>query len=304
MVEEVLRLLDPVCGGVHIDLTAGGGGHALAVGRRLEPGGSLVMFDRDAEALTVARERVAGLNLRIEAVQANFSDVESQLDALGIGQPDTMLLDLGVSSHQLDSAERGFSFRLDGPLDMRLDASSGETAAQMLARLDALEIERILREHGDERWARRISSAIVRARSSAPICTTLQLADIVRSAVPRSIHDHRIHPATRTFMALRIALNGEMEALEAGLAACIRRLAPGGRIAVLSWQSNEDRRVKREFARLSGICQCEPGLPDCRCGARVDLERLVRKPLEPTPAEISANLRARSAKLRGARKLP
>jgi len=303
LADEIERLLNPQPGQTLIDGTLGGGGHALRLGERLQPGGLLIAIDQDPAALDAARARLQSLSLTIIYVHGNFRNMSDLMDACGVSESNGILLDLGVSSNQLDASERGFSFRADAPLDMRMNPTTGETAAQLLARLDAPEITRILRDYGEERWAARIARRIVEQRAREPITTTKQLAELVSAAIPKKAHPHHIHPATRSFQALRIAVNDELGALQEALETGIPRLAPGGRFAVICYHSLEDRIVKQTFARLSGKCQCPPGRPVCQCGARRIIEILTRRPITPTEAEIRQNPRARSAKLRVAEKV-
>jgi 16S rRNA (cytosine1402-N4)-methyltransferase len=252
--------------------------------------------------LEEAESRLKGLSLSIIPIRGNFRDLSSFLDERSIPFVDGILLDLGVSSHQLDAGERGFSFRSDAPLDMRMDPTSGESAAELLARLDEPELSRIFWEYGDERWAARIAKFIVDRRANEPIVSTKQLADVVMAAVPKAARPDRIHPATRVYQSLRISVNDELGALQEALDAGIARLAPEGRIAVISYHSLEDRIVKQTFGRFAGRCQCPPGLPMCQCGATEVVKIITRKPVIPTATETTVNPRSRSAKLRVAEK--
>lgn len=303
MLDEVEGVLRPAAGETLVDGTVGGGGHAERLARALAPGGRLVIADRDAEALAAATGRLAGVVVPVVALHCSFAELPERLEAARIDAVNGVLLDLGVSSHQLDTPDRGFSFRSDGPLDMRMDPTAGEAAADVVARLDERDLARVLWDLGEERWARRIARAIVDRRRAGPIVTTRQLADIVRGALPGAASRQSIHPATRTFMALRLLVNDELSALERALPALVNVLAPAGRIAVLSYHSLEDRITKRSFQRLSGRCQCPPGIPECRCEAWPVVEVLTRRPLTPSAEEVAHNPRARSAKLRAARKL-
>jgi 16S rRNA (cytosine1402-N4)-methyltransferase len=307
MVAEVLDALAPRPGGLYLDATVGLGGHASALLDRLAPAGRLLGLDQDPEALEIARSQLEQVARQYEwsvtepfrLVRANFGEISDVLDRLGEGTLDGALFDLGVSSLQLDRPERGFSFRADGPLDMRMDPDQHLSASELVNRLPEEELTRIIGEYGEERWARRVARALVQARERRPLTTTADLASVVGRAVPRT-PGLKIHPATRTFQALRIAVNRELEVLPGALEQCIRRLAPGGRIVVLAYHSLEDRIVKRTFARLSGRCECPPRLPVCACGAEPLLRLLTRKPLTPREEEIQANPRARSARLRAA----
>lgn len=299
---EVVRLLDPRPGGAYVDGTVGLGGHAAAL-LEAEPKITLLGIDRDRETLARAAERLAPFGDRVHLVCGNYRDVGRHLAELGIEAADGLLLDLGLSSFQLDCAERGFSFRAEGPLDMRMDRDAPRTAGDLVNRSSAEELEAILVRYGEERFARRISRAILAARASRPIETTEDLAAIVRRAIPGRFHPRRIDPATRTFQALRIAVNEELENLAAGLEAGFRALRVGGTIAVISYHSLEDRIVKRFFREKSAPCTCPPDLPVCVCGKKVEAEVLTPRPVVPSAAEVSANPRSRSAKLRAARKV-
>jgi 16S rRNA (cytosine1402-N4)-methyltransferase len=303
MADEVIRFLAPKPGGIYVDGTIGGAGHAARILESSSPDGALIGFDRDAEALRAARERLLAFGDRVKLVQGNFAGLADTLGGFGIERIDGILLDLGVSSHQLDSAERGFSFQKDAPLDMRMDSGSGATAAELVNTLPAQELERIIRDFGEERWARRIAAFIVNARGEAPIETTLHLVDIIKGAIPRGAWEERLHPATRTFQALRIAVNDELASLEKGLDLGIRMLNPGGRGVVISFHSLEDRIVKNSFRRLAQGCTCPKGLPYCVCGNTPLLRVLTGRPVKAGEAEVEANPRARSARLRAAEKL-
>lgn len=300
---EVLALLRPAPGELFVDGTLGGGGHARLILAATAPDGRLVGLDRDPAALAAAGRVLAEYGERVRLRHANFSAVKEVLAEEGIAAIDGMLLDLGVSSHQLDSTERGFSFRSDAPLDMRMDPTTGETAAELLASCDADELARIFRDYGEERWAGRIARSIVRRRNDRPVATTLQLAELVRDTVPGGKVPGRIHPATRVFQALRIAVNGELDHVTAGIASAFELLKPGGRLAVISFHSLEDRIVKQYFQRLLKPCTCPQGLPVCICGKTSRVELLTRKGIRAAETEILVNPRARSAVLRGVCKL-
>jgi 16S rRNA (cytosine1402-N4)-methyltransferase len=303
MADEVIRFLVPKPGCIYVDGTLGGAGHAARILEASAPDGTLIGFDRDAEALRAARERLLPFGDRVRLVHGNFSGLAEALGGFGVERIDGILLDLGVSSHQLDSAERGFSFQKDAPLDMRMDSGSGATAAELVNTLPAQELERIIRDFGEERWARRIAAFIVNARGEAPIETTLHLVDIIKGAIPRGAWEERLHPATRTFQALRIAVNDELASLENGLDLGIRMLNPGGRGVVISFHSLEDRIVKNSFRRLAQGCTCPKGLPYCVCGNTPLLRVLTGRPVMAGETEVEANPRARSARLRAAEKL-
>lgn len=287
-----------------VDATVGGGGHAEALLQRMPPGGLLVGLDRDPEALQYASRRLSGYGNAFVPVRGSFAELDAVLDRLGIGEVDAIAADLGVSSHQIDSPGRGFSFRADAPLDMRMDPSAPVSAAEIVNGATEAELARIIREYGEERFAGRIAMAIVRRRARSPIASTRELAELVESAIPAAARRHSgIHPATRTFQALRIAVNGELDALSAFLPAAIRRLRAGGRICVISYHSLEDRRVKAAFAEAARGCVCPPRLPVCVCGRTPQLAVLTRRPVRPSAEEVARNPRARSARARAAGKL-
>lgn len=307
MPEEVLRLLAVRPGGCYLDGTLGGGGHSAMIAERCLPdGGMLIGIDRDQDALRAAGERLSGpggLPEGVRLVHGNFADLETHLARLGVEKLDGFLLDLGVSSYQLDTAERGFSFQYDALLDMRMDTTRGETAADLLNTMSEDELERIIRDYGEERWARRIASFIVREREERPIERTFHLVDIIKGAVPRAKWEERIHPATRTFQALRIAVNRELESIERGLRAALDHLGPGGRGVVISFHSLEDRLVKHIFREYATGCTCPRTLPVCVCGGRPRVRILTGRPLTAQEGEVVSNVRSRSAKLRAVEKL-
>ena len=303
MPDEAIRYLAPKAGGIYVDGTLGGAGHGARILEASSPDGTLIGFDRDAEALRAARERLLPFGDRVRLVHGNFTGIAEALAGLGIERIDGLLLDLGVSSHQLDMAERGFSFQQDAPLDMRMDRSSGATAAELLNSLAEEELARIIRDFGEERWAKRIAAFIVRAREEAPIETTLRLVDIIKGAIPRGAWEERLHPATRTFQGLRIAVNEELTSLEKGLDIGVRMLNRGGRVVVIAFHSLEDRIVKNSFRHSAHGCTCPKGLPYCVCDNKPLLRLLTGKPVMAGAAEVEANPRARSAKLRAAERL-
>ena len=303
LLRETIELLAAARGGLFVDCTVGLGGHSEAI-LQASSTSQVLRIDRDEEALGLARKRLALHGSRFRAVHADFRELTRVLATAKVRQVRGVLADLGVSSLQLDSPSRGFSFRHDSPLDMRMDVTSGETAAELLGRLSEVELARIIFAYGEERRARRIARWIVRRREGGePIRTTRDLADLVQRAVGPE-RQRRIHPATRTFQALRIAVNSELESLDHFLVQAVDHLEPDGRLAVISFHSLEDRIVKRTLAKLSGRCQCPPRLPKCICGASESLEVLTKKPITPAEGELEENPRARSARLRGARRLP
>jgi len=299
MLAEVLAALEPGRGGLYVDGTVGAAGHAAALLTASAPAGLLLGLDRDPQALQSARRQLEPYADRVRLVEATFDHIGDELQAWGRGPADGILLDLGVSSMQLDQAARGFSFRQDAPLDMRM-SGRGESAAQLLARLGEDELARLLARLGEEPFARRIARALAAAQGEEPIATTGRLAELVSAALPAAERRRRkLHPATQVFQALRLAVNDELGMLERFLEQAPRWLAPGGRLAVLCYHSLEDRRVKQAVSRWARPCTCPPGLPVCACGRRplfTPLGRLRR----PRPQEVEDNPRARSARLRAA----
>ena len=304
MPKEVLDLLDPKPGGVYLDGTLGGAGHARLILEKSTPDGMLIGLDRDPEALAAAKEVLAPYQERVVFRQENYTAAPKVLAELGIAGFDGMLLDLGVSSRQLDTADRGFSFREEGPLDMRMGPDAPSTAAEVLGNYDEYELKRIFRDYGEERWAGRIARRIVATRMEKPLETTWQLAELVRATVPKGRVPSRIHPATRVFQALRIYVNDELGSLQTMLENMIDLLNPGGRFVVISFHSLEDRLVKRAFRREAKGCQCPPRTPICICGRLPRAEMLTRKGLKATEEEVANNPRARSAITRAIQRLP
>ena len=298
LLAETIELLAPMPGDVFVDATLGLGGHTQAL---LETEATLrvIGLDQDIEAMQLAKERLKQFGDRVEFRRGNFADIRKLVDSA-----DGILADLGVSSLQFDSETRGFSFRFDAPLDMRMDAEGeDETAAELLERLSEEEIANIIYGYGEERFSRRIARRIVERRNTGnPVRTTKELAELVERSVPRKPKD-KIHPATKTFQALRIAVNRELEVLEGFLKDSIDLLRPNGRLAVISFHSLEDRMVKQAFLKASGKCQCPPRIPQCICGAANQVEILTKKPITAGNDELDVNPRSRSAKLRAVRKL-
>jgi 16S rRNA (cytosine1402-N4)-methyltransferase len=303
LLDETMKFLAPERGGLFIDCTVGLGGHSEAILERLNEA-RVIGIDLDQEALEYASNRLARFGKRFHPVQANFREIKAIVQGAGEQQVRGVLADLGVSSLQFDSGTRGFSFRFDAPLDMRMNpASETGTAAELLLQQSEEEIARILFEYGEERRSRRIAKWIVESRERGePIQTTSALAELVQRAVGYS-KGRAIHPATRTFQAHRIAVNGELAGLDQFVAAAIDLLQPDGRFVAISFHSLEDRIIKQELRRLSGYCQCPPRVPVCSCGARRAVELLTRRPVVPDDTEVKRNPRARSAKLRACRKL-
>lgn len=296
---ETVEALQIKPDGIYVDGTAGGGGHSAAIAARLSEGGRLICIDQDPDAIAVLQERIGGLP-QVTIVQENFARIDSVLSSLEIPGADGILIDLGVSSHQLDTPQRGFSFHTDAPLDMRM-SQQGTTAAELINTLDERSLTRILSEYGEERYARSIARNIVRTREQEPMKTTLQLAELVKASMPAAARRESGHPARRTFQALRIAVNGELDMLSAGLDAMFERLNPGGRLAAITFHSLEDRMVKQRFASWCEGCVCPPDFPVCVCG-RTPRARLPFKVKGPSAQELEANPRSRSAKLRAVEK--
>ena len=302
LLHEAVDLLAPRAGGVYVDGTLGAGGHAAEILKRSSPDGILVGLDQDPEAIERSRESLAAFGDRVIIRHGNYRDLPGVLTALGFGAVDGVLLDLGVSWFHVKTPERGFSFQMDGPLDMRMDTSRSQTAADLVNGLSRDELARIIREYGEERRAGAVARAIEKARARGPITRTVQLAGIVSSVFP-PFPPRRLHPATLTFQALRIAVNDELGALTEGLGGIIPRLKPGGRIAVIAFHSLEDRVVKQLFVSSAKGCVCPPKLPVCACGVKPVLKALTHRPVRPGDEEIAQNPAARSAKLRAAENL-
>lgn len=288
--------------GIYLDGTLGGAGHSYEIASRLTTG-RLIGLDRDETALAAAGARLAPFAGRVTLVHSNFADLAQVLDSLEIPAVDGMLFDLGVSSPQLDDAERGFSYMQDAPLDMRMDRTAGLTAYEVVNTWPEAELKRILYTYGEERYAPRIAAAIAARRTERPIATTLELADLIRSAMPAQALREKQHPAKRSFQAIRIAVNDELGAVERMLASAIDRLNPGGRLAVITFHSLEDRIVKTAFQEAARGCTCPKDFPVCVCGKKPKVKLITRHPIVADEAELAENPRARSAKLRVAEKL-
>jgi 16S rRNA (cytosine1402-N4)-methyltransferase len=299
MVAQVVEQLVVDPGGMYLDATAGGGGHGAAILAALDPSGRLLSLDRDAAAVAATRTRLAPFGDRARTEQADFASMTARCQACGVASVNGVLFDLGVSSYQLDTPERGFSFRAAGPLDMRMDESQECTAATWLRAAGEDEIARALREFGEERGARRIARSIVRSRAEGNLQTTADLRTAVAVTRPAS----QTKTLARVFQAVRIVVNDELAQLERGLDAACSLLEPGGRLVLLNYQSGEDRVVKRKLAALERGCVCPPRAPLCTCGRRPSFRRVLRRPLRPSAAEVAANSRARSARLRAYEKL-
>lgn len=295
LLEECLEYLNIKENGIYVDGTLGGGGHSSEILKRLGPEGMLIGIDRDLAAIKAASERLKGYAERFTPAHSNYTDVKDVLQGLGIDKIDGMLMDLGVSSHQLDEKDRGFSYHEDVRLDMRMDTTQSFSAYEVVNQYSAQELTRIIGEYGEERWAKRIAQFIVDNR---PVETTGQLVEIIKKAVPASARRDGPHPARRTFQAIRIEVNQELELLQAAVRNAVSVLKPGGRLAIITFHSLEDRIIKRTFQNLNQPCTCPPSSPICICGKVPDIEIITRKPIIPSDFEAEQNPRSRSAKLR------
>lgn len=301
LLNECIQALNIRPEGVYLDGTLGRAGHSREIARRLTTG-RLICVDRDQAALEAAEERLAQWRDRVNLVHSNFDQIDRILNELSLSGADGMLFDLGVSSPQLDDSTRGFSYMADAPLDMRMDQSGGMTAAEVVNQWPQEELRRILYQYGEERYAPQIAAAIVRRRQDRPIQTTMELAQIVREAMPARALKEKQHPAKRSFQAIRIAVNDELGELPPMLRAAEKNLKPGGRLAVITFHSLEDRIVKRELQALATGCTCPPEFPVCVCGKKPKMKLITRKPIVSGEEELNENPRARSAKLRVAEK--
>jgi 16S rRNA (cytosine1402-N4)-methyltransferase len=304
MLQEAVASLDCRPGGIYVDGTLGGAGHARLICQQIMPSGTLIGIDRDCDAIANARRVLKPYQPRLHLFHGNFVDLPQFLGQLDIDAVDGILLDLGLSQHQLDTSGRGFSFNRDEPLDMRMDIRTQQSAQDLVNQSDEGALIRIFRDYGEERWSKQIARAVVKARSSHPIRTTRQLVELVQSAVPRrAAAQQKIHPATRVFMALRIAVNLELDNLRSFLAGAIDLLLPGGRLCILSFHSLEDRMVKHQFKAWAAACTCPPDLPRCVCRGRARVRLITKKVMRPTQQEVARNPMARSTRLRAAEKL-
>ena len=302
MLEPCMEALAIKPDGIYVDGTAGGGGHSFEIARRLTTG-RLIAIDQDEAAIKAASAKLAPLGERAQVVRNNFCHVADVLDTLGIDKIDGILLDLGVSSYQLDTPERGFSYMADAPLDMRMDMRAEKNAYHVVNTYSEYDLRRILFEYGEERFAGRIASRIVEARAQHPIETTGELTALIKSAIPAAARDGGHHPAKRSFQAIRIEVNSELDVIRPALEAAAQRLRKGGRMAVITFHSLEDRIVKQTFADMASGCTCPKGLPVCVCGKKPLVKVISRKPILPDAEELETNPRSRSAKLRVAEKL-
>jgi 16S rRNA (cytosine1402-N4)-methyltransferase len=283
--------------GIYVDGTLGGAGHSLEIVKRLTSG-KLIGIDQDLDAISKAQEVLKNDLDKIILVHDNYVNIEEILSSLHIEKVDGILLDIGVSSHQLDEEERGFSYHKDAPLDMRMDETQDFTAWDVVNKYSEEELKRIIWDYGEERWAKRIAEFIVNVRETQPIDTTLQLVDVIKKAIPKKVRMEGHHPAKKTFQAIRIEVNGELEVLEKSIPKMCRLLNKGGRIAIITFHSLEDRIVKETFKELNKDCICPPEIPICVCDKKQEIKIITRKPITPTESEIERNPRSRSSKLR------
>lgn len=303
LLRECIEALQIKPNGIYVDCTTGGGGHSLEIAKRLTDGGRLIAIDRDEDALRAAGKRLADFADRVTFVHSNYAMLQSVLADLGIPGMDGVLADLGVSSYQLDTAERGFSYMQDAPLDMRMDREQPLRAYDVVNTYSEEELRRILYDFGEEKFARNIAANIVKKRSERPIETTLELAELVKASMPKTAREGGHHPAKRTFQAIRIEVNSELSSIPPALDAAVHALNPGGRIAVITFHSLEDRLVKQKFAALSSGCTCPREFPVCVCGKKPVVRVITKKPVTAGEDELEVNPRSRSAKLRVAEKI-
>ena len=303
---ETVDGLEPKPGGTYCDGTLGGGGHAALICERIGENGLFLGIDKDSEAIQTGKEKLEPYRCKKLFRQTSFENIKAVLSETGIRALKGAILDLGVSSRQLDEPGRGFSYKQDGPLDMRMDGdaeNAGQSADDIVNGYDEQELCRIIREYGEERWAKRIASFIVNERKRRRISSTVELSEIVKKAIPAAARRDGPHPAKRTFQAIRIEVNDELGALERGISDFIDVLESGGRLAVITFHSLEDRIVKEVFRRRENPCECKTGSPICICGKKPDVKRITKKPILPSEGEVEENARSRSAKLRIAEKL-
>lgn len=298
MPDECIENLDIKADGTYVDGTLGGGGHSSLICGRLSSEGTLIGIDRDQDALDAASKRIEPFKCRKVFVKSNYADIKEVLSGLGTESIDGALLDLGVSSFQLDNPERGFSYMHDAPLDMRMDKEDGFTAYDVVNTYSEKELTSVIKNYGEERWASRIAAFIAKERSKAPVKTTGELVDIIKSAIPAAARREGPHPAKRTFQAIRIEVNDELGKLKDAVTDFMDVLAPGGRLCIITFHSLEDRIVKEAFNNRANPCTCPPELPVCVCGKVADIDKITRKPVVPGEDEINNNPRSRSAKLR------
>lgn len=298
LLEETVDSLAIRPDGIYVDGTLGGGGHASLVCSRLSDKGRLIGIDQDADAIKAASERLAPFGDKVTIVRSNYENIASVLSELGIEKVDGIYLDLGVSSYQLDTAERGFTYREDAPLDMRMDQRNTQTAADIVNTYSEMDLFRIIRDYGEDRFAKNIAKHIVRVREEKPFETTGELIEVIKAAIPAKVRATGGHPAKRTFQALRIELNHELDVLNRSIDTMIDLLNPGGRLSIITFHSLEDRIVKTRFKNNENPCICPPGFPVCMCGKKSKGHVVTRKPIVPSDQEIEENKRSKSSKLR------
>lgn len=303
LLPECIENLNIKPNGIYVDGTTGGGGHSIEIAKRLTDGGRLICIDRDTDALEAARKRLGEYTDRITFVHSNYSELGTVLEELGIEEIHGLLLDLGVSSYQLDTAERGFSYMQDARLDMRMDQSATLSAYEVVNEYSEEELRRIIYEYGEEKFAKNIAANIVKKRAEAPIETTLALAELIKASMPKAAREGGHHPAKRTFQAIRIEVNAELTGIPPAIEAAEKYMAKGGRIAIITFHSLEDRIVKQKFAALATGCTCPREFPVCICNNKPKVELVSRKPIVASAEELEVNPRSRSAKLRVAEKL-
>jgi len=303
LLSETLEHLDLKQGGYYIDGTLGGAGHSAEIVKRIIPGGVLLGIDQDRDAINAAKKRLEAYKDNVIIAHGNFRDIKAIAQDAGLKEVDGILLDIGVSSHQLDENIRGFSYMHDGPLDMRMDTDCDYDASDILNNSSEREITRIIRDYGEEKWAARIAKFIIEERKSGRIDTTFKLVDIIKRAIPAAARREGGHPAKRTFQALRIAVNDELEVLEQAVRNATEILKPGGRLVIITFHSLEDRIVKRAFNNMERPCTCPPQLPVCVCGKEPLLKVITKKPVTAGEEELKANTRSKSAKLRAAERV-
>lgn len=298
LLEESVKGLKIKPSGIYVDGTLGGGGHSYEICRALGPAGRHIGIDQDGNAIAAAAKRLEPFRDRTSIIRSNYCEMPAVLEGLGVKGVDGILLDLGVSSHQLDDESRGFTYRVDAPLDMRMDVRESMTAADLLNTAEEMELFRIIRDYGEEKFAKNIAKHVCIERKKKPLRTTGELVEIIDHAIPAKVRQGGGHPAKRTFQAIRIALNRELEALENSLDAMIDLLNPGGRLCIITFHSLEDRIVKNNFKRNENPCTCPPSFPVCVCGKESKGRVITRKPILPSEEEMEENRRAKSAKLR------
>lgn len=302
LLEESIDILNIKEGGIYVDGTMGGAGHSLEIAKKIKTG-KLICFDQDSDAIEAAKGKFQGLQDKVIIVHSNFENLKSELEKLGITKIDGFLVDLGVSSHQLDIPHRGFSYMNDAPLDMRMDDKNPLSAYNIVNEYSEEDLKRIIRDYGEENWAARIASLIIEKRREGPIKTTFELVDVIKAAIPKKMRDENQHPAKRTFQAIRIEVNRELDVIEKTISDAFSIMNKGGVVAAITFHSLEDRIVKNIFKKLSIDCICPVEFPVCRCDNKAQVKIITRKPILPSKEEIEMNPRSRSAKLRAAKKI-